>query len=129
MLTEKTKAEIFLTCLDRILAGEKDIGPVEDTEVAELLRLAQNMIAADINMSSKKKASLRKLLLEHISQANLYVLPGTLQAEQGSELTEEELEYAAAGLQVRYDVNICPRCGIGFDRRQSRCLVCGYYTL
>jgi hypothetical protein len=124
-LNEETKAALFLTCLDQILAGEKDIGPVEDAEVAELLQLARNIIAADIHMSGKARASLKKKLLERLNQSDFCILSGALKAEQGWELTEEELEYAAAGLQAPYDVKICPRCGARLDRRQQRCPVCG----
>jgi hypothetical protein len=49
-MTEKTKAELYLAYLDRVLVGEKDIGPVEDDEVAKLLGLAQSMIAADFSV-------------------------------------------------------------------------------
>ena len=44
-MAEKTKADIYMTYLDQILAGENDIGPVEDEEIAKLLLLAKAMIA------------------------------------------------------------------------------------
>jgi len=124
-LTEKTKAALLLTCLDRILAGEKDIGPVEDAEVAELLQLARNMIAADIHMGGKARASIKKQLLERISKTDFCMSAGVPETGQDWELTEEELGLAAAGLQAPCDVKICPRCGAGLDRRQQRCPVCG----
>ena len=45
-MTEGIKAELFLSYLDRILAGEKDLGPVADSEMAGLIRLAQRTVAA-----------------------------------------------------------------------------------
>ncbi|HEX3011740.1 MAG TPA: hypothetical protein VHQ70_06825 [Syntrophomonadaceae bacterium] len=37
MMAEKTKAEIYIKYLDQILAGEKDMKPVEDAEIAKLI--------------------------------------------------------------------------------------------
>ncbi|HOE55987.1 MAG TPA: hypothetical protein PLL98_02890 [Bacillota bacterium] len=113
-MTRKTKAELYLAYLDRILAGEKDIGPVEDEEVAKLLRLAQSMIAVDSSVDSKIRESLKKQLLEHIRQGI------------EDELTEEELMYAAAGLPGETGRKTCPRCGARFNGLQERCPVCRY---
>jgi hypothetical protein len=125
-MVEETKAELYLAYLDRVLAGEKDIGPVEDTEVAELLRLAQIMITVDISVNSEIRDSLQKQLLERISQADHWVLAGPLEDNHGleDELTDEELQYAAAGLQGQAVENICPRCGTRFSRLQGKCPVC-----
>ena len=95
-MTEKTKAELYLAYLDRILAGEKDVGPVEDGEIAKLLRLAQSMIAVDISVNSEIRETLRKQLLTRISPADNAILIDALKEE--NELTEEELRYVAAGL-------------------------------
>lgn len=119
-MTDQKKAELYLSYLDRILVGEKDIGPVADVEVAELLRLAQNMIAVDINVNSEIREDLRKELLERISQADHFT------QELENELTEEELQYAAAGLQGQAGARICPRCGIRFANLQGICPICGY---
>lgn len=119
-MTDLTKAEQYLIYLDRILAGEKDIGPVADVEVAALLRLAQNMIAVDISVNSEIRENLRKELLERISQADHYI------QELEDELTEEELQYAAAGLQGLATENICPRCGARRTMSLGSCPHCGY---
>lgn len=127
-MTEKTKAELYLAYLDRILTGEKNIGPVEDAEVAKLLRLAQSMIAVDFSVNSEIRESLQKQLLERISSADNAVLTGAWQDKQGleDELTEEELSYAAAGLPGEGGEDICPRCGARFSRLQGKCPVCRY---
>lgn len=119
-MTDQTKADLYLVYLDRILAGEKDIGPVEDVEIAELLRLAQNMIAVDISVNSEIRENLRKELLERIFQTDHYI------QELEYELTEEELQYAAAGLQGQDGENICPRCGARRTMGLGSCPHCGY---
>ena len=55
-MDEKIKADIYLAYLDRILAGEKNIEPVEDVEIAKLLLLAKTMIAADLREMSSSQA-------------------------------------------------------------------------
>ena len=119
-MTDQTKAELYLIYLDRILAGEKDIGPVEDVEIAELLRLAQNMIAVDTSVNNEIRENLRKELMERISQADHNI------QELEDELTEEELQYAAAGLQGQAGENICPRCGVRRTMSLESCPHCGY---
>lgn len=125
-MTEKTKAELYLAYLDRILSGEKDIGPVEDAEIAKLLRLAQSMIAVDLSVNSEIKEILRKQLLVRIFPADNFILASALEVKQGleNELTEEELMYAVAGLPGEGGENICPRCGARFNRLQEKCPVC-----
>jgi len=125
-MTEKTKAELYLAYLDRILAGEKDIGPVEDVEVAKLLRMAQSMMGVDSSVNSQIRESLRKQLLEWISPPDNSIL--ALKDKQGleDELTEEELMYVAAGLPGEGGENICSRCGARFNRMQGKCPVCRY---
>ncbi|ATW26573.1 hypothetical protein [Candidatus Formimonas warabiya] len=127
-MTEMTKAEIYLTYLDQILAGEKDIGPVEDTEVAKLLQLAQSMITADFSVHSEIRETLRKQLLDQISPEDNFILADILKDEQEAEdeLTEEELMYAAAGLPEEAGENICPRCGARMNKMHGKCPVCRY---
>ena len=123
-MTEKAKAELYLAYLDRILAGEKDIGPVEDDEIAELLRLAQSMIAVDLSVDIKIREALREQLLIRISPADYAILIDALKEE--NELTEEELGYAAAGLQEQDRENICPLCGSRLTISLGRCPFCGH---
>lgn len=127
-MTEKMKVKLYLAYLDRILAGEKNIGPVEDAEVAELLRLAQSMMDVDSSVNSQIRESLRKQLLKRISPTDKFTLAGILKEKQGpeDELTEEELIYVAAGLPGEEGENICPRCGARFNRLQGKCPVCHY---
>lgn len=121
-MTEKTKAELYLAYLDRILAGEKDVGPVEDGEIAKLLRLAQSMIAVDISVNSEIRETLRKQLLTRISPADNAILIDALKEE--NELTEEELRYVAAGLPGQAGENICPSCGAKLTNSLGRCPFC-----
>ncbi len=123
-MTEQDKANMYLACLDRLLAGEKDIGHIEDAEVSALLRLAQNMIDAGYSEDIKIRERLRKQLL-----AKIYPVHGRIPAggwkdkqEPEDELTEDELMYVAAGLPK----DICPRCGARVDKAQGRCPVCRY---
>ncbi|BBB90650.1 MAG TPA: hypothetical protein PKA28_09850 [Methylomusa anaerophila] len=122
-MTERTKAELYLTYLDRILAGEKDIEPVEDGEIAELIRLAQTMIAADFSSKSKIREILRKQLLGRLSPEDKAIL--AVMANDGrkeGELLEEELNFVtAAGQGVG---NICPRCGANMGWVQRKCPFC-----
>jgi len=123
-MTEKAKAELYLAYLDRILAGEKDIGPVEDDEIAELLRLAQSMIAVDLSVDIKIREALREQLLIRISPADYAILIDALKEE--NELTEEELGYAAAGLPGQAEENICPYCGARLTINMGRCPFCSH---
>ena len=123
-MTEKEKAELYLAYLDRILAGEKDIGPVEDGEIAKLLRLTQSMIAVDSNVGIEIREALRKQLLILISPADYAVSIDALKGE--NELTEEELKYAAAGLPGQAVENICRHCGARLTISQGRCPFCGH---
>lgn len=127
-MTDETKAGLYLTYLDRILAGEKDIGLVEDAEVAELLRLAQNMIAVDNSVNSEIRENLRKELLDRLFRADHLIFADFLKDKPGleDELTEEELGYAAAGLQGQAGEYICPRCGVRHATLHGKCPACGY---
>lgn len=115
-MTEKAKTLLFLTYLDRMLAGESIPEPAEDQELARLIETAQALLyRVDFSADSKVRESLRLLLREHISGGNALVL------EEG-ELTDEELSYtsAAAG---GYLGERCPFCG-DFVRRGEACSRC-----
>ncbi|CVK19417.1 hypothetical protein SPSPH_027670 [Sporomusa sphaeroides DSM 2875] len=122
-MTEGTKAELFLSYLDRILAGETDLGPVADGELAGLIRLAQSMVAADLSSNSKIRESLRQQLLGRLSPTDTVSLAAV--ADDGrpeGELTEAELELVtAAGAGVG---TVCPRCGASEGGRQGKCPCC-----
>ncbi|UNC92110.1 hypothetical protein [Candidatus Contubernalis alkaliaceticus] len=64
------KASIYLAYLDKILAGEDDIGPVKDVEIEKLLLMAKTMISADFSVDSKVRESLRKKLLAQLKEIN-----------------------------------------------------------
>lgn len=108
-MTENIKAELYLDCLDRILAGGKDIRDIEDDEVGRLLQFAKNLITVDFSIKSEIKDNLRQQLLNMLSlQDNRTSKVWDInRGEDVDELSEEELSLAAAGLAV--------------DQRNSNC--------
>ncbi|EHQ88914.1 hypothetical protein [Desulfosporosinus youngiae] len=113
MITDQTKAELYLAYLDRILTGEKDIGPVEDAEVAKLLGLAQSMITVDFSTNKEIRERLRRKLLAHLSPEDTpnQAIDVKVNRTEEDELTDEDLAYAAAGLERQAGETICPYCG------------------
>lgn len=122
-MAEKTKADIYIAYLDQILAGEKDIGPVEDEEIEKLLLQAKTMIAADLSVNSKAKENLRKLLLNQVkNKSSLSVL-----SKNDDELNEEALNYVTAagfGGHAGEQKDICPYCGSRVSKLDRKCPVC-----
>lgn len=94
-MDEKAKAEIYLKYLDRILAGEKVVAPVEELEINELLSLARTMIDVDFSVSTKTREKLRKQILEQVYKTNKSCLKNL--STNDDELKEEDLELVAAG--------------------------------
>ncbi len=120
-MAEKIKADSYIAYLERILAGEKDIGPIEDIEIEQLLMLAKTMIAADLSVNMKIRENLRKQLLASIKRSNLDVL-----SSKDYELDEEALEHITAAGQQAEQKDICPYCGsraINFD---GKCRFCNH---
>jgi hypothetical protein len=130
-LDEKTKADMYIAYLDQILAGEKDIKPVEDVEIEKLLLLAKTMIAADVSVNSKTRENLRKKLLALLTKKNkssLRVLSkNAAAADNDEELDEEALNYvAAAGFagQAGEQQGICPYCSARTPKLGGKCPLC-----
>lgn len=94
-MDEKSKAEIYLKYLDRILAGEKVVAPVEDLEINELLLLARTMIDADLSVSTKTREKFRRQILEQIYKSNKS--SWKVLSTNDDELNDEDLELVAAG--------------------------------
>lgn len=120
---ETIKAEWYLTYLDRILAGE-DIEPIENSEVASLIRLSQALLAVDFSDRSK--------IREQLLHQNLGKLPppeqavpdvmGSKAGKEEIELTEEELSLVtAAGQKTAHS---CFRCGRTMSWLQRECPFC-----
>ncbi|HHY28043.1 MAG TPA: hypothetical protein GX523_15110 [Desulfitobacterium dehalogenans] len=107
-MNEKQQAEIYLTYLDRIIAGEKDLGLVEDPEIRNLLFLAQTMLTHDLSSNSKLRDSLREKILAQLGQADPV---GLREFNVEGELGEEDLDYVAAGFSQQHGWQQCPRCG------------------
>lgn len=99
-MMEMSKKDVFLTYLDQILAGAKNVGPVEDEEIAKLLELAQTMVEAGCNINSEIRETLREQILNQVSHKDkaLLSLLGREYKLLDCELDEEDLEYVAAGL-------------------------------
>lgn len=93
-MAEQKKADVYIAYLEQILAGEEDIGPVEDVEIAKLLLLAKTMLAADFSVNSKTRAKLRQQILDQISKNNKSSL--TVLSGNDDELNEEDLEHVNA---------------------------------
>ena len=125
-MREISKAELYLAYLDRILAGEKDIGPVEDTEIAKLLRLAQSKIAADFSVQSEIRETLRKQLLDQISPRDKSILAVMQKDNPGpdDELMEAELDFVTAGSEGHSEENTCPCCGSRLKKFLIKCPIC-----
>ena len=107
-MDEQIKADILMTYLDQVLAGITDIEPVEDEEIAELLRMARTLLAADLNVDIQKRENLRNQMLAQLNQkktTRLSVLP------KNDELDEEALDYVAAAGEIGKQKNMCPYCG------------------
>lgn len=118
-MTNKRKADIYLTYLDQILAGEKDIGPVEDEEIAKLLLLAQSMIDADFSVNCQMKEKLKKQLLTKIAQ---------FEDNFDGELKDDDLEFVTAGSAELANEfkGICPYCGTKLNNHNAKCPVCNH---
>ncbi len=121
-MTEKTKAEKYLAYVDQILSDDKNIGSIDDIEIAKLLRLTRLMISIDFSLSSKIRDSLQQQLLMHIYDKSKSSLKNKEIKEK--ELTEEELMLAAAGLQGEVIDSICPKCSGRYSRLLQRCPFC-----
>ncbi|RCX19344.1 hypothetical protein DFR58_10389 [Anaerobacterium chartisolvens] len=94
-MVKKTKADIYLAHLERIIAGKKDVEPVEDIETKEILSLARTMLAADFSSDIKIREKLMKRILTEMYEKDKSSLEMLLESED--ELDEEALEHVAAG--------------------------------
>ncbi|CDX00146.1 Hypothetical protein DPCES_0259 [Desulfitobacterium hafniense] len=107
-MNEKQQAEIYLTYLERLIAGEKDLGVVEEPEIRKLLFLAETILTHDLSSNSKLRDSLKEKILAQLGQVNPVDLR---EFSRDEELTEEDLEYVAAGFSQQLGWQKCPRCG------------------
>lgn len=117
-MAEKIKADTYIAYLDQLLAGKKDIGPVNDIEIEKLLQLTQTMINADLSLNSKLRESLREQLLDAINSN-----PSTFSRNE-DELDEEDLENVTAAGQVGNQKEICPYCSSRSVKLEGRCPFC-----
>lgn len=120
-MTERNKAELYLTYLERILAGEKDIGMAEDGEIAGLIRLSHTIVAADFSSKSTIRDSLRKQLILSTADKSIPDIMANIGGKEG-ELTDEELTLVTAAGQG--SGSICPRCGASVGGMQGKCPYC-----
>ena len=125
-MDEKAKADIYLAFLDRILAGEKVSGPVEDVEIEKLLLMAKTMIEADLSVKSQMREKLRKQLLTQVTKGNTSKI--SMLFRDNDELDEEALDYVAAGFGGRDEEqrNICLFCGSRLQKLEGKCPCCNH---
>ena len=125
-MDEKIKADIYIAYLDKILAGEKDIGPVDDVEIEELLLLAKTMVADDFSINNETKENFRKRLIAQVTKKNSSSL--RMLSKNDDELDEEALEYVAAGFggQAGEQMDICPYCGSSLKKLTGKCPGCNH---
>ena len=126
-MAEKTKADLYLAYLDQILAGENDIGLVDDVEIKELLLLAKTLMDTDLSMDSNLRENLRKQLLAQ--QLNDNKLNFTVSLSDDGELDEDTLDYVvAAGFpeQAGEQKDSCPSCGSRLQKLDGKCPFCNY---
>lgn len=125
-MDEKARADIYLAFLDRILAGERVSGPVEDVEIEKLLLMAKTMIAADLSVKSQMREKLRKQLLAQVTKGNKSKLSMLLR--DNDELDEEDLDYVAAGFggQAGDQKDTCPYCGSRLQKLEGKCPFCNH---
>ncbi|MEN6463490.1 MAG: hypothetical protein ABFC94_19250 [Syntrophomonas sp.] len=121
-MAEKTKADIYIAYLDKILAGEKDIEPIEDEEIAKLILLAKTMLANNLSINSKTREKLRKRLLDQVIKESNF----SVRSKNDDELDDDTLDYVAAGFerQAGEQKNICPYCGSGAHILGEKCPIC-----
>lgn len=121
-MAEKTKADIYITYLDKILAGEKDIEPIEEEEIAKLILLAKTMIANNLNINSKMREKLRKRLLDQVNKESNF----SVRSENDDALDDDTLDYVAAGFERRAgeQKDICPYCGSRVQDLGEKCPFC-----
>lgn len=106
-MDEKKRVDTYLVYLDKILAGEQYIGPVEDREVEKLLQLAKTLIATDFSINSKIKEDLRERLVALIREKDKS--GAAVLTSNEDELGDEDLDrVVAAGPSGQA---ICPCCG------------------
>ncbi|MFZ3171141.1 MAG: hypothetical protein WA118_04065 [Carboxydocellales bacterium] len=126
-MTENKKSIIYLDCLDQILAGEKDVGPVEDKEIQELLLLAKTMITAGFSEKGKIREEIKQQLLTKLSERNKSSFPVPVKDElDEDELDEEALQNVAAGLtgKALEGEDCCPFCGFSPNNAGGKCPIC-----
>lgn len=123
-MAEKTKAEIYIKYLDQILAGEKDMEPVEDAEIAKLILLARTMIANNLSTNSNIREKLRKQLLAQVNNKSSF----SMRSRNDDELDDDTLNYVAAGFerQAGEQKDICPYCGSRVQDYGGKCPLCNH---
>ena len=125
-MAEMIKANIYLTYLDQILAGKKDIGSIDDVEIKKLLLLAKTMMATDLSVNSNMRENLRKQLMVQLTKEDKLSISQLLSNDE--ELDEDTLDYVAAGFagQIGAQMDICPYCGARSQKLVEKCSFCGH---
>jgi rubrerythrin len=123
-MAEKIKADIYIAYLDQMLAGKKEIGPVDDLQITKLLLLAKTMIEADLSLNSKLRENLRKQLLDQVTKKNKSSL--SLLSRNDDELDEEALKQVTAAGPAGEQKENCPYCGSRSIKSEGKCPFCSH---
>lgn len=123
-MSDEEKAAIYLEYLDKILAGDNEIGHVEDAEILKLLQLARKMMDADFSADSKIREDLRKKFVEKLNESNKAALSAPSIKDE-DELDEDVLANVSAAAGER-EKEICPYCGSMVSRLTGKCIFCNH---
>lgn len=118
-MDESVKISLYLSLLDRVLAGEEVIECVDDEEIKNVLLLAKCMRTNDFSVDSSLKDALRDKLVAHLTATNNHRYDA-----DNDELNEETLDLVAAGYPTSIRKQFCPYCGAPTTSGAGRCNVC-----
>lgn len=122
-MVENTRADKYMSYLDKLLAGEMDIASIDDEEIKRLVLLAKTMIENDLSASCRLKDELIEELLEYFNKkSNIPYF-----YENNDELDEEDLDFVAAGYTGESQKEgTCFFCGSRSAKLHGKCPVCGH---
>ena len=114
-MTEKVRAVLFSTHVNRMIVGKRPLDLVKDGELSRLMETAEKVYHTDFSVDSKIRESLWRQLQEHL------IGNSARELEEG-ELSDEELSGTAAAFGG-YRGERCPLCG-AFVARGEACSFC-----
>ncbi len=124
-MNDRAKADIYLKLLDEILSGKDTSGPIEDKELADLIKLAKSMVAGNLQLNKRIGEELKDRILLKLTKG--METASTRNDLDTGELEEEDLDrVAAAGFIGSRDKknSTCPYCGAPFNAITGKCSNC-----